>query len=255
MLNKEKLESIIADNFYSRFKLVERKKNFFQLFSPLYHPDGDMLDIFLKISESDDVIKVCDSGMSLMRLSYTYDLDTENKKSILANLLRENEAFFADGNIYMETTVEFLFPTIMKMSQVIAKVCNMKILQRSNITNLFYDQVQEYIVTNLKKYNPQVDQRPIADREELVVDYVFVTRDKPIYLFAVKGIAKAQSAVISILSFQKEGLPFWAVVVNENVDELPKTQRKLLMSAADKQFYDLKDFKKNADDFMARHLN
>jgi hypothetical protein len=51
----------------------------------IYHEDGDMVDIFLENppnGNGDRLVRVCDHGMTLMRLSYSYDLDTPKKEEI-----------------------------------------------------------------------------------------------------------------------------------------------------------------------------
>lgn len=255
-MDKEKLELLMATHFHSSFKLVERKENIFQLWAPLYYPDGDMIDIFIDINYGSDNIVVCDYGMTLMKLSYYYDVDTPNKKAVLEDILKQSGASFDNGNIYLKTTEKFLFTTIMALSQVIIRVSDLKLLQRTIVSNLFYENINEYIVGELKPFNPKQNVAPIENRKEIIVDYAFVPEGKkPVYLFTVKGNEKAQSAVISILFLQQEGISFTSAVVNDDFDSLPQKQRKFLMSAADKQFYDLKDFQETGYKYLARCLS
>jgi hypothetical protein len=65
----------------------EKRPGIVRVLAPLFHEDGDMVDIFLDlpISSSED-IRISDHGMTLMRLSYSYDVDTPTKQRILEKL-------------------------------------------------------------------------------------------------------------------------------------------------------------------------
>lgn len=132
------LKSLLTKNFTSNFQIEEKKENLFQLFAPLFYPDGDMMDIFIQVNPSNPSdFKVCDCGLTLMRLSYDFDLDTPNKKNILENLLSENGASINNGNISISVKPEFLTMGVLQMTQVIAKTLNLKMLQRDIVNSLF----------------------------------------------------------------------------------------------------------------------
>ncbi|MCX5873213.1 MAG: DUF1828 domain-containing protein, partial [Deltaproteobacteria bacterium] len=82
---------LLKEQFNSQVLFRERRPGIIQLIAPLYHEDGDMVDIFLETINGDqEKIRVCDHGMTLMRLSYNFDLDTPNKERIFQRILSEN---------------------------------------------------------------------------------------------------------------------------------------------------------------------
>lgn len=251
------LKSLLTKNFTSNFQIEEKKENLFQLFAPLFYPDGDMMDIFIQVNPSNPSdFKVCDCGLTLMRLSYDFDLDTPNKKNILENLLSENGASINNGNISISVKPEFLTMGVLQMTQVIAKTLNLKMLQRDIVNSLFFEHISDYVSTKLTHFNPQKDFAPLPNRDDLVVDYSFHNSSgKPVYLFAVNSVERAQLATISMLFFQKESLPFIGAVVHEDYDCLTTRARKSIMSAADKQFFDFADFEKYSGAFLTRTFN
>ena len=93
---------------FGRFvQLQEKRPNIQQIFAPLYHEDGDMMDIFLDLPKDVDLtegkrIKISDHGMTLMRLSYQFDLDTPNKEKIFQRILLENGISDEDGELFIE---------------------------------------------------------------------------------------------------------------------------------------------------------
>ena len=254
-MNKTDLLNILKSNLNNSFNIIEIKENLYQIFAPFYYSDGDMMDIFVKINPLSDTVTVCDCGLTLMRLSYDYDITTGRRQNILKTILIENNVKYDNENLSIITKPQFLFQNILTMTQVISKINTMSLYQRDIISSLFYEQINDYITTDLKSFNPQTNFTPIADRDELTVDYCFPIGNRPIFLFTVKGTDRAKNAVISMLSFQKEKIPFIGAVVYDDFGNLGNKDQKLLTSAADKQFYDFQDFKKNSANFISRFSN
>ena len=202
----------IKHQFNNRVDLYEKRHGIFQLIAPFYHEDGDMFDIF--IEEKDDKIIISDYGMTLMRLSYENDTDTPNKEKIFSKIISENLAKEINGKIFIESTKENIYQSILQFSQAIAKVSNMRLYKR--------------------------------------VDYLFSVSNKPLYLFAVKDNTKARLAVISCLEFQKANLSFESMVVHEDFEALSKKDRSRITSAGDKQFVCLDDFKSRGSSYISR---
>ena len=239
--------------FGQHLDVREKRPGIMQLIVPLFHEDGDMVDIFLE-TVSDDVVRVCDHGLSLMRLSYNYDIDTQNKERIFRQILSENRVSEDRGNLFIDIKRENLYPAVLHFGQVVAKVCNMGLYRRETIANLFYEMVDEFVSDKLRDYQPIRSFFPIRQRDELEVDYAFNKGHMPIYLFGAKGgeMAKIRLIAIACLEFQKSGLKFRSAVVHQNFDDLTKKDRKIITSAADKQFVSIDDFCEHGEDTIIR---
>jgi len=82
-MDKNALIQHLYEQFHRRIDVIEKRAGVFQLLIPTYHEDGDMMEIFVDSAKSENGnIRLCDFGMSLMRLSYAYDVDTPNKEKI-----------------------------------------------------------------------------------------------------------------------------------------------------------------------------
>lgn len=244
---------LLRSQFNNRVRLTEKRPNILQLEAPLYHEDGDMVDVFLELPRNgSDRIRVCDFGKTLMRLSYNYDIDTPNKERIFNRIMTENRVSEDNGNLYIDTTAESLYPTILQFAQAIAKVSNMQLYRREVIQSLFYELLQEFVEENLGAFSPRPSTYPIPDRDDLEVDWQFDVKPRPIFLFGVKDSSKARLVTISCLEFQKANLPFTSMAVHDDIDSLPKKDRSRLLSATDKQFPSLDDFRANAAGYLER---
>jgi len=238
--------------FNNRVRLREKRPNILQLEAPLYHEDGDMMDIFIEIPKNGGKIKVCDFGMTLMRLSYSFDIDTPNKERILNRILSENQVEETDGNLWIETEPDKLYSSVMQLAQVVGKVSNMQLYRREIAYSLFYEKLQEFIEENLRNYTPLPKVFPIPERDDLEVDWQLKLPMKPVYVFGVKDYAKSRLVAISCLEFQKAHKQFTSIVIHEDFENLPKKDRSRITSAVDKQFISLEDFKENGLSYLER---
>ena len=244
---------LLKEQFNNQVSFRERRLGVLQLVAPLYHEDGDMVDIFLEPTNGgEEHIRICDHGMTLMRLSYHFDIDTPNKERIFQRILSENRISEDNGNLFLDAKPESLYPSVLQFAQTVAKVSNMEFFKREVIATLFYEMLAVFIGDSLRKYNPRQMVFPIPERDDLEVDFEFGIKPRPIYLFGVKDSAKARLTTISCLEFQRAKLPFKSFVVHEDFESLTRKDRSRITSAADKQFISLDDFKANAEQVLER---
>jgi hypothetical protein len=241
----------IEKDFNKEVSIKQKRPGIYQLYLPIYHEDGDMIDLFI-LPKGTGEYSLCDYGLTLQRLAYSYDIDTENKENILQKILSENELNEVNGNIYLDTNIENIFTDIMHITQAFAKIGSMRYFKREVIESLFNEMLDEFIEKELQEFNPQTKVLPIPDRDDLEADYQFSPNGHPIYLFGVKDVSKARLATISCLEYQKADLNFRGWIVNEDFEKLPRKDRSRLTNTCDKQFTSLDDFKMTAKIFLER---
>ena len=241
----------IKSDFNGRVSIKEKRPGIYQLLLPIYHEDGDMVDIFIKQKENDKYT-LCDFGLTLQRLSYTYDIDSENKESILQRILLENSLSEEEGSICLDTKPETIYTDIMHITQAYAKIGSMRYFKREVIENLFYEMLDDFISKDLQEFKPQKKVMPIPNRDDLEADYSFSPNGHPVYLFGVKDAFKARLATISCLEYRMQKLNFRGWVVNEDFEKLPRKDRSRLTNTIDKQFTSFDEFKVNAKEFLER---
>lgn len=247
---------ILKESFNKRVSISEKRPGIFQIHAPLFHDDGDMMDIFISASEDNGKIRVSDYGMTLMRLSYSYDLDTDYKQRIFQRIVAENFAQEQEGIIYIDTKPAEIFIAVMQLSQVVAKVSNMKTYRHEVIKNMFYEMLGDFVLDSLPIFNPHRDISPIPERPELNVDFALskTAETKPIYLFGVKDSSKARLVAVACLEFQIRNIAYTSVIVHEDFSSLSKKDQRIITNAADKQFYGFEDFKVQGEKYLS-HLN
>lgn len=249
------VEDCLRKSFANHFSLVKKRDGLYQLMIPVFHPDGDMFDIFLQINDV-NAISIIDCGLTLMRLSYVFDIDTDNKTQLLHRIVYQ-----ARGNIDLETgvismssTLDQLFNNIMQFTQLITSVLSFTLLQRKTVASIFYEKVNKFVNQSLNKYLFQEGFIPLSDETDLKIDYVFKNNNKSIFLFPVSSESKAKDIIINIYTLQVANYPFMSVVVHDSYDKLSKSTQKKIMKLADKQFYDFSDFEEVAPNYFKKVL-
>jgi hypothetical protein len=128
----------------------------------------------------------------------------------------------------------------------------MSYYKREVVKSLFYELLDDFVITALKKFNPQSHYVPDPQKNYLEVDYYFPISKKSIYLFGVKDSQKARLSTIACLEFQRSKIPFTSIIVHDDFENLSKKDRKLITNAADKQFTNLDDFTAGIVDYLDR---
>jgi hypothetical protein len=246
----EKILAQISSQFNGRMEYTEKRPGIYQLFVPVYHEDGDMIDIFL--TKRGNEYFLGDYGQTLMRLSYVYEIDTPNKEAILNRILLEHGLTETDGNLEMKIDPENALMAVLHVTQSYAKIASMKYFKREVVENLFYEILDEFIFSELLEFKPKKKVVPIPDRDDLEADFEFSPNGHPVYLFGVKDNSKARLATISFLEYNKAGLDFRGWVVNENFEKLSTKDKTRLTNSCDKQFTSLDAFKIAAKTFLQR---
>jgi|SRR5450631_1622422 len=243
---------LLSDGFNSHVALREKRPGVMKLIAPLFHEDGDLVDIFLE--EHDTGVRISDKGLTLMRLSYTFDINTEGKEKIFRRILNESHVSEQGGELYLDVQPAQLYPAVLQFGQTIAKVTNMALYRREVIANLFYEMLHEKILANLSSFKPRENVIPIPSREELVADYALEGATTPVYLFGVKEreSSKLRLAAVSCLEFQRLKLHFRSVVVHQEFSSLNKADQNIITNAADKQFTSLDEFDTTGRDAIER---
>lgn len=244
--------NILQRQFGQLVSLELIKPNIMRVYAPFFHEDGDMISMYLDINESTGNIRIRDFGNTLMRVSYTFDIDSVNKQNILSNIVKSNYGTLDDGELVIDADMDNLANAIFQYSQLVAKVSNIDILRNEVVKSLFYDHLNDFIFDAFKKYNVTEKFAPTNDKE-LVVDY-HLPAAKPLYIFGVNKDTKASKVVISCLTFQKQHIPFRSLIIHEDFNGLSAFNRNQITNAADKQFASLDDFKAEGIEYVEREL-
>lgn len=244
----------LRQQFGELISLENIDPNVMRIYAPFFHEDGDMMSMYLE-TMPDGTFLLRDFGNTLMRVSYTFDIDSDNKQLILNNIVKGNYGILDDFELQLNATLDSLPEAILQFSQLITKVSSIELLQRQTVKTMFFEYLDDFITTKLSNYKVSKQTTPSRDKQ-LVVDFQIdpPNERKPIYIFGVNENVKASKVVISCLNFQKQKLPFRSLVIHEDFGGLSSFYRNQITNAVDKQFTTLEDFKEEGVDYITREL-
>jgi hypothetical protein len=104
--------------------IAEARPGVYQLFLPMAHPDGDPYELYITEGDAGELL-LTDLGITLMRLSYAYDLDTDATREIFARILSEAGASEDNGAIVFRARPESLYASVMEFLRIITQVSTM----------------------------------------------------------------------------------------------------------------------------------
>lgn len=116
------VETLLQKNFGSLVSLEEVAPNVRRIYAPFFHEDGDMISMYLEQTGDSWVIR--DFGNTLMRVSYTFDMESKNKLDILNGIVKSNYGRLENGELLISATMENLVQSIFQFTQLVAKVSN-----------------------------------------------------------------------------------------------------------------------------------
>lgn len=244
-MDKNDLTTILHQKATSRLSIHESRTGEYQVVIPFYHEDGDMIEVFIKPkSGSKNQARIFDYGMSLQRLSYTYDINTTSRKRVLESILWNNDINNDNGNLYIDTTIDGLYENILKFIGGVQKICNMKYWSKSS-DKVVLHQFNNTAYSVLNSYNKfEMRYRPPGYDGRFLVDWFLSHDDSSFYIFGIGGYSKASNTTIAILEYLNISLVFNSVVVYYNPDaKIPFKTKDSLNKHANKIYHNTDDFR------------
>ena len=240
----EQARKLLGEMPASGLDVFERETGDCQLVIPVLHEDKDMVDIFLDDSPAGEGhIRICDFGLTLMRLSYTFDINTPTRENIFESIITNCGVLNEDGNLVLDSPIDELYQAILRFAGCVQKVCNMRYWSGETIRSAFYDDLNNFVRDDLTRFTPTANQSPLADSPIFSVDWALLHNHRSLYLYGVVGSDKAKNVAINLLEFKRAQLPFISLVVHEDMEGLGAREKTYLTRNADKQYPDLDAFK------------
>ena len=231
----------------------ERRPGSYQLIVPMLHEDGDMLDIYVQDSpRGEDHVRLCDFGMALMRLSYTFDVNSPARQRIFDSILLNNGVECHDGDLRLDVPADRIYEGILQFAACIQKVCSMDYWSREMVRSAFYDDLGAYVTGEMAAFSPESNVTPLSGSPLFSVDWSLTYSGRSFYVCGVRGNDRAKNVAISLLEFEKANLPFVSLVVHENVEDLGHRERLYLTRNADVEYPVLDDFRDRAQTDIPR---
>ena len=222
--------------------------------TPWTFPDGDGYSIYISPSPIGG-LRVSDQGITLMRMSYENDISKlrdGTRGRLLAQVLADAGLYEDNGEFFLDTTVQDLGATVLRLGQALTRVHDLTFLNRARVENTFYEDLREklHLLVGKERLVEQYVVPGIDKGDDYRVDYYITDSQLPMYLFGVPNKDKARLSTIILQHLNRFSLRFDSMIIFKNAADIPTTDLGRLMNAANDMIYSLDA----TDDFQRKLL-
>lgn len=249
----DKIQNNLSEGFHKSIFLKERRPGLYQVFVPFFHPDGDMVDIFVRIKDNNTVV-IEDLGMTTMRLSYIFSLESKNKRKVFNEILGNYQISEKEGNLYLQAPIIDIFSYLMQFLQVIVKISDMEFLKREVVKSLFYEYFEKFIIVDLEQFNPIKNFYPEFDKEKQYPTSFAIPRPNttPLCVYPIATDDKCNEVTITVQHYELNNFRPETVAVFENQESIARKPLARLSNVIGKQFASLASNEERITEFVRK---
>ena len=223
-------------------RLANEGVNRYRVFTPFLFEDGDHLAVVLKSEDGRWVLS--DEGHTYMHLTYDVDekdLQRGNRQKIISNALSVFSVEDREGELRLLIPEEQYGDGLFSFIQALLKISDVSYLSRERVKSTFMEDFRSFMEATVP-----VDRRsfdwydPRHDPEgKYAVDCRLNGMPKPIMVFALPSDDRVRDSTISLLQFERWGIPHRSLAIFEDQEEVHRKVLARFSDVCEKQFSSL----------------
>ena len=251
----------VKDDFKRRvcekIDLQQEGENRFLVVNPFRFDDGDHYGIVLKAENGNWILT--DEASTLMHLSYQLDdedFESGNRAEIIENSLEGLSVQNRQGELIIPVTEDRFGDALFSFVQAIIKITDVSYLSRERVRSTFLEDFRAFMLANVP-----------ADR--LIFDWTDDSHDKgqrypvdarvnhmakPLFVYALPSDEKVKDATISLLTFERWGIPFRSMAIFEDQGAISRKTLAKFTDVNEKAYSSLDDNKPRIIEYLKRVL-
>jgi hypothetical protein len=238
----KQIEHDFREKVSEKLRIYPEGMNRYRVFTPFLFEDGDHLAIVLRRENGGWVLS--DEGHTYMHL--TYDLDEKDlqkgtRQKIITNALSVFSVQDRDGEMVIPVQNEQYGDALFSFVQALLKLSDVTYLTRERVRSTFMEDFRAFMEQTVPENRRQFDW---SDREhdpqgKYSIDCRVNGMVRPLFIQAIMGDDKTRDATITLLQFEKWGVPFRSLAIFENQEEVSRKVLARYSDVCEKQFSSL----------------
>lgn len=225
----------------------------FRVLSPFVLDDGDHLSIVLRRENGGWVLS--DEGSTFMHLTYSIsetDLQRGTRQKIISNALSSFHVADREGELLMPVKEGEYGHALYSFVQAILKISDVTFLTRERIKSTFMEDFRAFMTETVPEERRTFDWHHLEHdpRGIYPVDCHVNGMKRPLHVFALPNDDKTQVATISLLQFERWGLPFRSLGIFEDQEQIARKPLARFTDVCERQFASLTSSQERVQKFL-----
>lgn len=219
----------------AEIKLIPKTDQLLLVETPFYFSDGDPYQIYIKELPA-GLLKLTDSGHTLMHLSYENDIEKFRKGTrgnLFDQILAETDINENEGEFYVDTDVQNLVSNLFRFGQALTKINDLTFLNRIRVESTFYEDLEEELFRLIK---PEIIQKDyiyenMPNARDYPIDYLIEGKIDPLYVFGIPNKDKARLTTIVLERLLRTDAKFESILIFSDQTTIPRPDLSRLSNA------------------------
>lgn len=240
-MSVEQIIRAFGESISQSIRLFPEGTDRYQVFTPFHFGDGDHFVVVLrKISGQGWILT--DEGHTYMHLSYDMDLTDVargNRNKIIEGTLDRYGISEQEGQLIAAIDSDLHAGNYFyNFIQCLLHISDISYLSRERVASTFMDDFKEFIGDAIPQDRYQFDywNQDHDSAGKYVVDCRVNNMDRPINIYAIGNDDRCRDATIGILQFEKWGIPFQALGIFEDQEQISRKVLARFTDVCDRQF-------------------